>query len=90
VGGGRKLALVPTNKRVLDVSKARPVLAKHLSGDELDRATTISASAVDDIAAAKAPKGKGAATLRAIRADLEAAGALSINTIHQMKETKAE
>lgn len=90
IGGGRKLDLTPVERRVIDPAKARPVLAKYLTPAEIDQATTISASEADELAVAKAEKGKGAATKRALRADLEAAGAISINTTHQLREGKAD
>jgi hypothetical protein len=88
IGGGRQLAIVETNRRVLDPAKARPVLGRYLTPEEIDRATTISPSQCEGLAVAKAPKGQGAGIKREIGAALEAAGAVSINVIHALKETK--
>lgn len=88
IGGGRQLALNPVNKRVLDPAKARPVLARHLSAEEIDSETTISVSGCEALAVAKAEKGRGAATKRAMAAELEEAGAVSINPVFQLRESK--
>lgn len=89
IGGGRQLAISEVNKRKLSPTFARPVLAKWLTPEEIDAETTISASGVEAAAVAKAPKGQGAATKRAMAAALEEAGAISINTILQLREGKA-
>ncbi len=88
IGGGRQLALTPVNRRVLDATKARPVLAQWLKPDEIDTETTISASGVDSLAMSKAPKGQGAAVKRAMAAALEEAGAISVNPTFQLRECK--
>lgn len=89
IGGGRQLALTAVNKRVLDPAKARPVLAQWLSPDEIDEQTTISVSGCESAAVAKAAKGQGAATKRAMAAALEDAGAVSVNPTYQLREGKA-
>lgn len=89
IGWGRQLAITEVNRRELNPRFARPVLAKWLTADEIDAETKISASGCESQAVAKAPKGQGAATKRAISAALEEAGAVSINTIQQLREGKA-
>lgn len=88
IGGGRRLALTPVNRRSLDVAKARPVLAGWLSPAEIDAATKLSAAAAEDAAIAKAAHGQGAATKRALSAALEQAGAVTVTVTHQLRETK--
>lgn len=88
IGGGRQLSLVPVNRRELDAGKARPVLARFLSDEEIDRATSISAGGADSAVAAKAGKGGGAAAKRELAKALEEAGAVSFHTIHQLREGK--
>ena len=91
VGEGRQLALMPVNRRKLDAHKARPVLGVFdaLSDTDIDAATTISLSQLEDAAAKNAGKGKGAQAKRDLTAALEAAGAISVNTTHQLREQKA-
>lgn len=88
-GPGRQLAILTVNKRELDAGKARPVLSKWLTADEIDAETKISVSGCEAAAVEKAPKGQGAATKRSIAAALETAGAISINEIQQLREGKA-
>lgn len=89
IGGGRQLAITTTKKRELNPAKARPVLLRHVDADDIEAATTISIGKIEDAAAAKAGKGGGAAAKRAIAADLEAAGAITLNPVHQLREGKA-
>lgn len=89
IGDGRQLAITETNKRVLDPAKARPILEKYLSADDIDSATKISMAACEQAAASGARKGMGAGIKREMAAALEAAGALSLTTIQSLRETKA-
>lgn len=88
IGGGRQLTLLEVNKRVLDTAKARPVLSEWLSAEEIDGSSKISLSECEAKAIAKAGKGKGAQTKRDMVNALEEAGAVSVNTTHQLRETK--
>jgi hypothetical protein len=88
IGGGRKLGIVTVNRRELDAAKARPVLSQYLTAEEIDQATKISPSQAEAIAVAKAERGQGASTKRALAAALEEAGAVSVNPVQQLKELK--
>lgn len=88
-GPGRQLAILTVNKRDLNATKARPVLSQWLTPEEIDAETTISAAGCEAAAVAKAPKGQGAATKRAIAAALETAGAVVVNEVKQLRESKA-
>jgi hypothetical protein len=90
IGGGRQLAISDVNKRVIDPAKARAVLPRFLTQDEIDRATKLSAGELDDLVAAKAGKGNGASMKRQLSAALEQAGAVSINVIHTLRECKEQ
>lgn len=89
IGGGRQLATLEVRKRVVDPAKARAVFGEvGLTQEEIDGATTISASKLDDAVAAKAPKGGGAAAKRALAAALEAGEAVRFDTSLQLREGK--
>ena len=88
IGGGRQLALTTVNRRTLDTAKAREVLSQWLPHGEIDEATTISLSHAEQLAVAKAEKGKGAQTKRDITAALEASGALFIEQTFSLREQK--
>lgn len=89
IGGGRQLAILDVNKRVLDTAKARDVIGEFIGRPALDAATTISLSACEAAAAEAAGKGKGAQAKRDMTAALEAAGAISVNRVQQLRECKA-
>lgn len=88
IGGGRELAITTIKKRELDATKARPVLAKWLTPEQIDVNTKISVSGCEDDAAALAGKGKGAGTRRDMAAALTEVGAVRINEVHQLREQK--
>ncbi len=88
IGGGRQLSLTPTNRRSLDVARARPVLAAHLDEQEIERATKISVSDCEAAVAAKAGRGAGAAAKRSLVDGLERAGAINVTTTYALRETK--
>jgi hypothetical protein len=88
IGGGRKIGLTQFNRRELDPALSRPVLSKYLTPEELDSITKISPSQAEQIAVSKAERGKGAATKRELAAALEAAGAVSVYPVTQLRELK--
>jgi hypothetical protein len=80
---GKRLTLQTEERRSVDPELAWPVLeAAGFEDGDFAAAMTLSASKCEKVVAKKAGRGKGAAAVRKLKADLEAAGAIEI------KETK--
>jgi hypothetical protein len=85
VGDGRRLALVQEERRELDPLAAWPVLEGRGFGDEdFAACVKLSVCAVEDRVAKAAGRGKGAAAVRALREELQAAGAVWLKTIEKL------
>jgi hypothetical protein len=88
--GKRRLTIVTEERRSLDPLKAFPVLDEAGFEDE-DKAAviTMSAAKAEDVVAKRAAKGKGAAAVRALREQLEAAGAIQTTEIQKLTQRRA-
>lgn len=89
IGDGRVLKITEVNRRDLDSQKAMPILESFLSLEEIERATKISLSQIEQAVVSAAQKGQGAKIKRELTAALEAAQAIRITTTHQLREGKA-
>ena len=90
VGAGVRLTLVTEERRKLDTWTAFPVLeAANFTDEDKAAVIDISLSRAEDIAAERAGKGKGAAAKRELRAALEGAGAIKIETITKLVQRRA-
>lgn len=91
-GDGKVLKIVEEpGKRVIDTEKAWPILEARLDdGSEIASVLDVSASRLDDLVAKKAGKGKGAGAKRDLRAELEAAGALTQGTTLKLTERRKD
>lgn len=77
VGSAQRLTLQHTNKRHLKVIQAFPVLtAAGFEDADFEKVVGISAAKAEKVVASKASHGQGQATIRNLRAALEAAGAV--------------
>ena len=75
---GMALAVVETKGGIkIDPQTAWPILSEHLTGEQLASIITISAGKMDDEIASTVDKGQKGKQIEAIRASLEAAGAVS-------------
>lgn len=90
VGGGKRLTLQQEERRSLDPMAAWPVLDEALSEEELAQIITLNVSEAERLVAKKAPKRKGAAAVRELRARLDEAGAIKISTITKLVVRRAE
>lgn len=90
VADGVRLTLEQENRRELDPLKSWPVLEANGFGDE-DFAAVIDlrVSRVEKRVAECAGRGKGAAMVRKLRAELEEAGAVSVKTTEKLKEKRS-
>lgn len=83
---GRQLALVTSERKVLDPHPALAVLEDHaFSAAELRECVSVSKSAVERVAREKAGKGKGAALMREITAGLDKAEAWQTEIVRTKK-----
>lgn len=90
VGSGVRLTLVTEERRKLDTWAAFPVLeAAAFTDEQKAEVIDISLSRAEDVAASRAGKGKGAAAKRELRAALEGAGAIKIETITKLVQKRA-
>jgi hypothetical protein len=90
VGGGSRLTIETQNKRKLDPEKTWPVLEGMGFRDaEFCECVSISMSDVESIVANRAGRGKGAAAKRALKEQLEAAGAISTTEIRKLVTMRA-
>lgn len=90
VGAGVRLTLVTEERRKLDTWAAFPVLeAANFTDEEKASVIDISLSRAEDVAAKRAGKGAGAAARRSLRAELENAGAIKIETITKLVQKRA-
>ena len=90
LGNGRELALVGENRDTIHPLPAWPILSEVLTNEELAPAIKIGKTAILAAVADKAPKGQKAKVKAALMAELEAAGAVSKQTIYKMRERKIE
>lgn len=88
IGDGRQLGLQTVRRRSLDTRLALPVLKERLGADELRDVIKISVSDCESAVAARAPKGKGAASKRELCEALEQAGAIRTTETFQLREQK--
>lgn len=90
VGSSKRLSLQHEERRELDVLAALPVLeAAGLTDDDLAEVITLSLAVAENIVAKRAPRGKGAATVRALDAALEQAGAIRTTTTTKLVVKRA-
>lgn len=90
VGGGKRLTLQREERRSLETLPAFPVLEQAGFGDEeMAEVIDISLSKAEKIAAAKAPKRKGRAAVRELRARLDEAGAIKVSVITKLVVKRA-
>ena len=85
-----ELKLIETQRENLHPVKSWPILADSLSEDELAEAVTISKTKAMSAVMNRAEKGKKKAAKESIMADLEKAGAVSKQTINQLRKVKRE
>lgn len=85
VASGKRLTLEQVNQRRVDTLKAFPVLEERGFDDAaLAEVIDISVKQAENIVAKRAGKGKGAAAVRELRAALEGANAIQIETITRL------
>lgn len=90
VGRGRRLTLQHEERRSVDPLLAFPVLVEHGFEDpEMAEVLDISLAKAEKVAQSKAPKGKGAAAVRALKAALGAAEAVRTTTISKLVVKRA-
>jgi len=90
VANGIRLTIAIEERRQLDPLKAFPVLESAGFGDaEFSECVEIRPSKVDSIVAKRAPRGKGAAKVRELKAQLEEAGATSVKQIQKLTTRRA-
>ena len=82
------LVLMPSEKKTIDFGRAEPIIRNAL-GSALPNVVQISKGKLEDALRAKAGKGKGAAMIRDVVAQLDDAGAVEVETIYRM-EVKRE
>lgn len=88
--GKRRLTVVTEERRSLDPIKAFPVLTEAGFGDEdMAQVISMSASKAEDVVAKRAPRGKGAAAVRQLREQLEAAEAIQVTQIQKLVQRRA-
>jgi hypothetical protein len=88
VGESSKLTLAEQIRKKVDAERAWPVLQRHLTDGELAKCLDVRLTAASDAVAAKAPPRGGAAAKREFQSDLEAAGAVSHNTVRVLTEKR--
>jgi hypothetical protein len=88
VGASSKLTLAEQNRKKVDTALAWPVLQRHLTDDELAKCLDVRLTAANDAVVAKAPPRGGAAAKREFQSDLEAAGAVTSNTVRILTEKR--
>lgn len=85
VGGGKRLTLEQVERRKLKTLAAFPVLQERGFGDEeMAQVIDISVKQAESIVAKRAGKGKGAAAVRELKAALEGANAVDIETVTRL------
>lgn len=85
VANGKRLTLEHVDRRSLDTLKAFPVLQERGFGDEeMAQVIDISVKQAESIVAKRAGKGKGAAAVRELKAALEGANAVKIDTVTRL------
>lgn len=85
-GDGAELRLVEQEQKRLAPREALPVLLDgYLTHEQLHEVMTLPKGKVEDLVAAGAGRGKGAAALRELRARLEAAGAYATTVIRKLE-----
>jgi hypothetical protein len=84
VSAGKRITIATEERRHLRVLEAWQSIDSRLSDEEKAEVIDISISGVERIVAKNAGKGKGAGAVRALRAELEAAGAIEITTIEKL------
>jgi hypothetical protein len=90
-GDGTVVGFVEENgKREIDTLKAWPLLSEGYTPEEMAEFVTISASALDEVAAKKAGRGKGAGAKRDLRAKLDALQAIRQPKVWKLKERRKE
>lgn len=90
-GNGGVLTLKPKASTKVNAEKALPLLLERFgSADVLAPCLTIGKGKLEDLARKSAPKGKGAATIRAMLDELEEADALEHTTSYQLAVVKEQ
>jgi hypothetical protein len=90
-GDGFALALVPENgKREIDTLKAWPIMAERLTDEELAPCLAVRSTALADAVAKKAPKRKGAESVRGLWDALAKADAVKQGTVDKLKEIRIQ
>jgi len=89
VGDGVKLTIDVETRREIKTLEAWPIIeALDLDAGELAECVDVSISLLEKAAARKAGRGKGAAAVRALGAELEAAGAVTVSPRTYLREKR--
>jgi hypothetical protein len=80
VGGGYRLTLQQSERRVIDTEAAWPVLERSLEPEELASVVEVRISRAEEIVKKKAGRGNGASAIRMLQAELQEAGAIQKKT----------
>lgn len=89
IANGLRLTIDTETRRSIDVLKAWPVLDKHLSDEDLAECITVSISKAEKVVATRAGRGKGAAAVRALNGELDAAGAVEPKEVKRLVVKRA-
>ncbi len=91
-GDGTALQIIEeSGGREIDVAKAWSAIQQRLpEADAMASVLKVSATALDDAVAKAAGRGNGAAAKRALAADLEAAGAVTMKRIQKLSERRTQ
>ena len=85
---GARLTLTEEQRRNIDTAAAWPVLQARLTDDELAQCVSVRLSKANEAIKKKAPPRNGAAHIREFNEELEAAGAVSYQTIKKLQERR--
>ncbi|HLV64540.1 MAG TPA: DUF2800 domain-containing protein [Polyangiaceae bacterium] len=89
IANGLRLTIDTETRRSIDVLKAWPVLDKHFSDEDLAECITVSISKAEKVVATRAGRGKGAAAVRALNGELDAAGAVEPKEVKRLVVKRA-
>jgi hypothetical protein len=85
IGGGKELYIREQEKRTIDARLGLPVLANYITPEQMPDCLTIGKGKAEDLARSNAPPRRGKATVEAMLADLETAGALNTTTEERLE-----
>lgn len=89
VGGGKRLTLQHEERRALDTRAAFAVLEQTLDDDEMAEVIDLKLARAEELVAKRAPKRKGAAAVRELRARLDETGAIKVSTVTKLVVRRA-